>query len=247
MRILTFNLRHDADRWNDRFPLVVKMLRDEKPDIIAFQEVALEIQQAGIICEEINHHTNGPEYELFVEPKWGIKPREGIALLSRLPVKEAQRLNLPIGRRVAQRISLSVGEMIVDIYNTHLHHLPPLNETIRLRQAKSLLRWIHVQTQRNHPAILMGDFNATPDSSTITLVKSYFLSGYQQFNQTEPVSTFPTPLVKVNFPKTVIDYIFLQPGLFTIQDARLTGTTAHTDDPTLYPSDHYGIVMDISI
>src|SRR5260370_8500782 len=54
MKLLTLNLRHDEDRWPERSELVLEELVREHPDVIAFQEVALHIDQAHFIADKLN-------------------------------------------------------------------------------------------------------------------------------------------------------------------------------------------------
>lgn len=57
MKLITYNLRHHANRWEERFPLVLALLLDEDADLIAFQEVFLllgEQNQAALIAEALN-------------------------------------------------------------------------------------------------------------------------------------------------------------------------------------------------
>ncbi len=244
MRIMTFNLRHDADHWPNRLPLVIDMLLQEDPDIIAIQEVSLRIDQSSEILEKLNQHRDLP-YIALIEPKWGIRSHEGIGIFSRLPVQEKERLQLPSGGRVAQRISILMDGRAVDIFNTHLHHLPPGSERIRLKQVKNILSWMQDRKDQSIPSILAGDFNATPGSKTILAVYKEMDSSYSLFHGCEPKYTFPTPLVKIPLQKTTIDFIFLSPGDFMVQNAHLTGTIPAKHDESLYPSDHYGLVVDL--
>jgi endonuclease/exonuclease/phosphatase family metal-dependent hydrolase len=246
MNLLTFNLRHNADRWLERFPLVIEMLQKADPDVIAFQEVSLTIHQGEQILESLNEASKIP-YLACIEPKWGKNPREGIALFTRFPMVSTERHNLPIGRRVAQCLTIDSGHGLVDIYNTHLHHNPPFNDSIRFRQAQSLLRWIHQKENKNHPAILMGDFNVKPQSKVISLISSELESVYKRPDGMEPPLTFPTPLVRLPIPPATIDYIFFSPGRFHTCNLRLVGDQHHPCDDFLYPSDHYGVAIEATL
>jgi endonuclease/exonuclease/phosphatase family metal-dependent hydrolase len=37
--LATFNIYHDRDRWDQRLPLILDVLRDASPDVIGLQEV----------------------------------------------------------------------------------------------------------------------------------------------------------------------------------------------------------------
>jgi endonuclease/exonuclease/phosphatase family metal-dependent hydrolase len=249
MKIVTLNLRHDADRWEERFPLVVEELRKEAPDVVAFQEVALGINQAQLIAEKLNEHVAREPYSVFVEAKGGQEQNEGIAVLTRLPVIDHHRLDLPEGNRVAQRVRVMDKKQPVDIVNTHLHHLPPDDESIRLPQITTLLDWMFGSMEKQPGRILVGDLNAVSESETIAQVRRRMASAYSALHPSEPSYTFPTPLVagegKWYTPRT-LDYIFFEPALFQVQDARLIFKQPHPHDSTLLPSDHYGLATVLS-
>lgn len=247
MKILTLNLRHNQDRWEDRLPLVIDALQSEQADIIGFQEVWLGFQQAHLIADRLNKRTPENHYSVFVEPKWGENPIEGIGLLSRLPVIEHKRLELPEGERVAQSIRVEINGKTVDIANTHLHHRPERDEIIRLPQMETLLRWMFEQGNRRW--ILTGDMNAVPTSSTIQLAKKHLASAYEVVHGDEPTTTFPTPLVNDGYTglSIAIDYIFFDPSVLRVKASQVIANQPHPNDAQLYPSDHYGLTAEIEI
>ncbi len=94
-KLLTLNLRHDADRWPERRPLLAAALAAHAADVIAFQEVALPIRQADLIAADLAA-LGQPAYTVHIASKWGAESsREGIALLSRLPVVEVDTSSCP--------------------------------------------------------------------------------------------------------------------------------------------------------
>jgi endonuclease/exonuclease/phosphatase family metal-dependent hydrolase len=247
LKILTLNLRHNEDRWEDRLPLVVDALQTEQAEVIGFQEVWLGFQQAHLIADRLNKQTPERPYSVFVEPKWGENPVEGIGLLSRLPVIEHQRLELPEGERIAQSIRVEIDGKTVDIANTHLHHRPEKDEIIRLPQMETLLKWMFEQENRRW--ILTGDMNAIPTSTTIKLAKKRLSSAYEAMHKREPVTTFPTPLVTSEYAglSIAIDYVFFDPSVLRVKDAQVIANQPHPDDRLLYPSDHYGLTAELEI
>jgi endonuclease/exonuclease/phosphatase family metal-dependent hydrolase len=97
MKIATLNLRHDQDRWDERFPLVVDCLLRSQAHVIGLQEVAIPIRQAHLIADALNAQMPDQPYSVWVEPKWGEEAeREGIAILSRhhRPVED-ESIRLP--------------------------------------------------------------------------------------------------------------------------------------------------------
>ncbi|MCW3061535.1 MAG: hypothetical protein JWQ02_3356 [Capsulimonas sp.] len=251
MTVATINIRHDADRWEERRPLLSERLIRLWPDVIALQEVALGIEQAAILQSDLNSDARTAAYAAYVERKTGEAPIEGIGCLTRLPVLRSTRIELPGGWRIAQALDLQLGDAVVCVVNTHLHNEPADSEEIRAKQSAAIMDFIEREAQRAPGThwVLLGDFNATPDSETVHRVLQTLVSVYPVIHGAEPQYTYPTPLVEdYNDPASYhcIDYIFTSPSIH-VHDVRLICDEPSPDDPTLYPSDHYGLLATISI
>lgn len=249
MKIITFNLRNHSDRWEERFPLVVETLLATEADLIAFQEVSLLLgqkNQAELIADALHSGLGREMYKVFLAEGRGLqKGREGIAILSRLPVVSSERIALPGKWRVAQKVCIQMDGREVNLFNTHLHHKPVKDESIRFPQAEKVLLWAQ---SCDMPFILTGDMNAAPESSTIQFWKASLISAFAAVNDQEPDRTWPTPLVSkmpIGEVPATLDYIFLSKGDFDVQDSYLIGNSAAAEDPNLYPSDHFGIYAEV--
>ncbi len=244
-KLLTLNLRHDADRWLERRALVAAALAAHAADVIAFQEVALPVRQADLIAADLMA-LGQPTYTVHVASKWGEESsREGIALLSRLPVVEVDTLNLPVGGRVAQRLRVLKHDLPFDVVNTHLHHEPEDDESLREPQMRTIVDWLTASAAPDRNWLITGDFNAQPLSSTVQLLSGRFRSAYSTLHGAEPL-TFPTPLVDYDYPPVAIDYIFFDPTRLTPVSATIVGAQPAAHDPRLYPSDHFGLTAAFS-
>ena len=241
MKILTLNLRHNQDRWEERFPLVVEVLEKHQPDIIGFQEVWRPIQQADRILDQVA----ADGWNLKVLAKQGKYGREGIAIASRYPISSHESIDLPGNERVAQRALLEVNGTQLWIANTHLHHQPK-DESVRLPQMQALLRWL---ADTDPPTILTGDMNATPESVTIREAKQIYSSAHEAVHGTEPAVTSPTPLAPDyrSGQGSTIDYIFYSGDKVRVTAASVVANEPHPEDETLYPSDHFGILASIEL
>jgi endonuclease/exonuclease/phosphatase family metal-dependent hydrolase len=250
IKIITYNLRNYSDRWEDRFSLVVRALLKEKADLIAFQEVSLlmgEKNQAELIADALNKASWDGRYHVFLTEARGTqKGREGIAVLSRWPVQSTAHIALPDIWRVAQQVRVDVKGQPLTLFNTHLHHLPTDSERIRYPQAEALLAWTRTcQT----PFVVVGDMNARPDSETVALFQASWTAAYEAAHGHEPNRTWPTPMIAALTPGVfpgAIDYIFLSRGDFQVEKSYLIGDAPAPDDPTLYPSDHFGVCAIVS-
>lgn len=245
MKIATLNLRHNADRWDERFPLVVDTLAGVGADVIGLQEVWLEIEQAQMVADALNKKAADDPYDVYTVGKWGPQPVEGIALLSRLPIVDNDMLQLPgEGYRVAQRITVEIGGQPLHIANTHLHHRPMDDESIRLPQMQRLLDWMFDHASLRW--LLTGDMNALPHSATIRAALGHLHSAYHTVHGVHPV-TFPTPLVDTGLPDVCIDHIFYDAQNLRPVSVHIVGDQSDAHDDTLYPSDHYGLIAEFDV
>lgn len=92
--------------------------------------------------------------------------------------------------------------------------------------------------------------NALPGSPAIEAVKRRFSSAYELIYGREPEATFPTPLVPREMPwRATIDYIFVPAatgGQGKVAGAWLAFAQPADRDPSLYASDHYGLIAEIA-
>lgn len=241
VRVATLNLRSNANRWNERFPFVIDTLLRVNADVIALQEIRIKIEQHNIIADALSQKS-GQEYQAFLCEDWYDPHILANAFLTRIPVIEHERIELPEGFRTAQRILIEVNGQNVNVVNTHLHHKPYKDESIRLEQMGYILNWMDA---RGRPFMLMGDMNARPDSETVKLAKNGLQSAYEVIHGSEPDATFPTPLrAEENMTSRTIDYIFCE-AQFKVKDCQLIGTRPASNDEMLYCSDHFGLMAEI--
>ncbi len=239
MKLITLNLRFTANRWQERFPMIIDLLHQEQPDFVGLQEVSLKVQQAHLIQGALNYLNPNQPYKLRVANDTFEPAILANAILSRYPIEEHERICLPQNFRIAHRILANINGHKIIVANTHLHHKPYNDESIRLPQMKAVVDWLN--QLENIPTILMGDFNARPETETVTYAKQSFQSAYQSIHNCEPEKTFPSPLIDKDFKPRTIDYIFYTPSGLNIIDAKLVANQPAPSDATLYPSDHFGI------
>jgi endonuclease/exonuclease/phosphatase family metal-dependent hydrolase len=243
IKVLTLNLRNNSDRWEERLPLILDTLLAESPDVIGLQEVYLPIQQAELIANRVNARMER-SYSVFTGQKWGEDPEEGIAMLSRLPVRAYEHTNLPETSRLAQRLCVTIEGRSVDVVNTHLHHQPTFEEKIRLRQMAHILEWMF-ERGGDHRWILLGDMNAQPASITIQAAGLRLTSALPA-----DAVTFPAPLRRSEYPADLalqIDYVLYDAMRLHLLNAAVIAQETHSQDPTLSASDHYGVAAEFAL
>lgn len=248
MQVLTYNLRNLSDRWAERRPLVVDLIGATNADVIGFQEVSVPLRQLKQIFDRV-HTATEARYQYYLAPKRGGVVYEAVGLAVRRPLvaHSVEMIALPGGARIAQRARVRVNGVEVVVANTHLHHKPYNSEDVRLPQMQALIDWLQ---PFDLPTILMGDLNAKPGSSTMAHALGYLNSAYAAMHGAEPLKTFPTPLRYHDLRddmQSAIDYVLYTPGTLRPVSARIVGDASAPHDPTLYPSDHYGVLVDFAV
>lgn len=243
----TLNLRNTADRWTERWPMMRDQLIALQPDVLGLQELRRLSRQGAMLVDSSNsrRHDMIHPYRLYPTYKTGIRRFwEGVAVLTRFPVRSKADLNLRTGNRVAQLVTIALPANVeLDFYNTHLDHAPG-NDELRLEQAERLLAWIDEQQRR--PSVLVGDFNSQPDDPAVIAIRRRFRSAYAVIHGAEPPLTVPTPLSR-NWGKEekVLDYIFVSEQIH-VHDAWVTFDDVD-EAKRFAASDHFGLAARISL
>jgi endonuclease/exonuclease/phosphatase family metal-dependent hydrolase len=255
LRVVTINILNDLSRWSERRELLVAGLAAFGPDFIGLQEVVNP--RGASTAHELADALGG--YSVHTCPKAGRgSVREGIAILSRLPVERHETLDLGSQRRVAQRVAVRVADRPVLFVNAHYYWPPPLHAA-RVRQVACMLDWLKPLPPET-AVVACGDFNGTPDCRAIALMGRTLRSAYADRHGQEPAFTCPTPLVGAapfraavtrgvlrllakqpgDVWKGTLDYIFVSPSV-RVLECDVILDRPHPDDPGLYPSDHVGL------
>lgn len=140
-------------------------------DLIALQEVTdpLGTSTAHWLASAIGG------YSVHVCPKTGSgRRREGIAVLSRLPVESHEVLDLGSQQRTAQIVRVRVGETAVVLVNGH-YHWPVGAHSAQVKQVGRVLDRVK-SFDPGSVVIVCGDFNATPRCRSIALIRQKFRS-----------------------------------------------------------------------
>jgi len=257
LTVATLNIRNIADRWSERLPLLLADMAALQPDVIGLQEVVFAAQQdrvlgaAGEGC-----------YESF--RAWAGRPEYGNAVLIKEPLRglEPERFDLD-HRRSAQLVEVALpgsepgtdvapqGSARLAFVATHLHHEVP-DEEIRDEQAAALTSWLDGRPgAAGQATVVVGDFNAEPTEPAYRRMASAgFRSASVEANGREPAVTWPSgiqaPAMDTDGEPGCLDYIWVR-GPISVQACRVVFDRPAVGDPTLYPSDHFGLVASIIV
>lgn len=156
-------------------PGVMKCLAELDADVIALQEVLQDEDGSNNHAQEIAAALG---YEWFYEPtllmtpsvsyvlkQLGIEENKwwGNALLSRLPMSGKKAYHLSEEhKRIALEATVMSNDTSVRVFSTHLVYGTGQAAETRATQVENLLALVPSTS-----ALVMGDFNATPESETV--------------------------------------------------------------------------------
>ncbi len=214
------------------------------PDILGMQEVVYPLQQDRVIG------AGGPARYTEVRG-WAGRPEYGNSLLIREPLAfdGYDRLDLGLGRSAHRVVVALPGGARLVVAVTHLHHAVTA-AALRDEQAAALLAWLDASPPAD-AQVVMGDFNAAPHEPTYArMAAAGFRSAHAEANGTEPPVTWPSgldaPAKDTDGDPECLDYIWLR-GAARALAARVGVDRPAVGDPTLYPSDHFGIVAEVEV
>ena len=240
--VATLNLRNIADRWPERIPLLLADMAALQPDLIGLQECVFAVGQDRIL---------GAAGEARYEARrgWAGRPEYGNAVLGKESVSLGAGERLELGRnRSALRVAVSLPTGVtLDFVVTHLHHLPA-DEAARAEQSAALIEWL---APIAGPLVVVGDFNADPSEPTYAQMgDASFRSAHVEANGVEPPVTWPSgiqaPGKDSDGEPGCLDYIWLR-GDVAVESCALAFHRPAVDDPTLVPSDHFGLAARIRL
>ena len=246
LTVATLNIRNIADRWSERLPLLLADMAALQPDLMGLQEVVFAAQQDRVLGA-----AGEGRYESF--RAWAGRPEYGNAVLLKEPLQSlaSERLDLD-HRRSAMlvRVGLADGEHLRFV-GTHLHHEVP-DEAIRDEQAAALTSWLAgPEGTEGEATVVVGDFNAEPvEPAYQRMVAAGYRSAAVEANGSEPAVTWPSgiqaPGMDEDGDPGCLDYIWVR-GPISVQACRVVFDRPAVGDPTLYPSDHFGLIATISV
>ncbi len=244
LHVATLNIRNLADRWDERLPLLLADMAALQPDLLGMQEVVYVLQQDRLIGA-----AGEGRYEAL--RAWAGRPEYGNSLLVRTPLggRSTDRLELGHDRSALRTVVELAGGSTVLVVVTHLHHEVP-DEAIRDDQARQLLAWLETAPATDI-RIVMGDFNAEPVEPTYArMVAAGYRSALAEANGAEPDVTWPSglqaPGMDTDGEPGCLDYLWIL-GSARVVDATVVFDRPAVGDPTLLPSDHFGLSAHLEI
>ena len=217
MKIVTFNIRCDYDQDGDnnfcfRKPLILEKLRQERADIICFQEVLPHV--AAWLKEELAEYYVigcGRSETLDNEQMTVAYRKDSINLIQMETYWLSETPHIPASRYPNQSTCPRVcteaifeefaTKQVFRVINTHLDHEGPKAREQGMRQIMEKLGQAKLFAKA--PVVITGDMNAEPDSQEMAVMKEY--PSYT--NVTEGIGITYHGFWRTE-PPSCIDYIF---------------------------------------
>jgi endonuclease/exonuclease/phosphatase family metal-dependent hydrolase len=256
----TLNIWSRFGPWEERLVAIREQLRTLAPDVIGMQEVLRfpELDQGALVAEGLGYHVAwGKASDNYGFPL-------GNAILSRWPIVRSEIVPLPHGG-TDERRSLVFAELDapfgrVPFFCTHLNWMLSHGH-IRCLQVRAVADAVAqlAPIAAGFPPVLVGDFNAEPDSDEIRFMKGltglggpcvYFADAFGIAGDGSPGTTFSkrNPFAEpMREPERRIDYVFVR-GPDDSQRGEPVSASVCFDSAYegTFPSDHFGVVAKIT-
>jgi endonuclease/exonuclease/phosphatase family metal-dependent hydrolase len=269
LSILTLNLWNDSGPWSARADCIRDWIERLDPDVIGFQEALRGPdwdQVADLVGPRGYHHVFAKASPFWRDPARaeGRRPADafGNAIASRWPIGDCEVLDLPTAGDGETRAALSVTVASphgpLSISCTHLHW-KYRHGAVRERQVVEIAELVlRRRTRDGFPALLLGDFNAEPESAEIRYLQGLqslegrsvaFLDAWRVAGDGGAGHTWSNvnPYAQLYIePDRRIDYVFAG---FPMRDGRgrIECCRVVCNEPTdgVWPSDHFGVYAEL--
>ncbi|WP_435018190.1 endonuclease/exonuclease/phosphatase family protein [Tundrisphaera sp. TA3] len=236
MRLLSYNIHKGIGGRDRRYRLerIVRVIRDENPDLICLQEVDRGVRrsrfddQPRLLAEAFE--AAGDLFQLNVRLKAG---GYGNLLLSRWPLRAHHEVSLRLGRRKPRGAQMAVVETPEGPLHLVHWHLG-LAEGERRWQVAHLLANPLFQESAHLPTLIVGDYNDWRDSLGRAVFHGH---GFSQV--TAPRARFRS--FPAFFPMGSLDKAYAR-GPIVVDHARIVHTAA-----ARHASDHLPLVADFHL
>lgn len=241
LRLMTYNVHRcvGVDRKLD-VERVAEVIAACRADVVALQELDVGrartngVDQAQRLADLLRMRSH-------FHPAMKVESEHyGDAILTHLPERLVKAGGLPgmprikgLEPRGAVWIAVDIGGGVeLQVINTHLGLVPKEQQ----RQAAALIgeEWMASEAF-TAPAVLLGDFNASPFSKTYRMLSSVIRDG-QIGAARPPTATFPS-----TFPFMRIDHVFLA------GDIKVTSIESPFDPRARTASDHLPLVLELEV
>lgn len=226
LKVLSWNIWYDG-----HFDEISKFLNDFDADIVGLQEVVPDDatrDTIGFLKKLGYHYVFAPVHTIKKDGR-----TMGNAIFSKYPIVDNKtHLLSEANPRNALQADIKIDGKIFHIFSTHLLHTHQQPSEIQDLQTENLIK---VLPDGN--TVVMGDFNATPESNTVKLMEAKLKNTDSSLMSTWSMYKEGCNVCNPNEINTKLDYIF------TSSDIKASTSAVHQSKG----SDHLPISIDIEI
>jgi len=234
IKILTINVWRYHE-WEKRKEKLINFLKNEKADVILFQEIACYEKQNKNQLEEINWKVKYPSFSFgklmeikkdneLIEPQF-----YGFGILSKYPIKHSKVFTLPQVEKNKKfgfmHIVIETQKEKLDLVNVHFENTDKGSK----EHLKKTLEWCK---KKEIKPIIAGDFNIKKVNELKKFANDYEISYF-----IKPYKSFPTNFLHDKTPLT-LDYIIIHKQKFKFKKIECANVNI---------SNHKPIVAEIEI
>ncbi len=257
MKVMSFNVRADSildpnNRWKNRADLVYKVIDKYDCDIVGMQEVTekmyvdlkSKLKKYSVIGEGRTKNYFNERNNLLVKGEYNMTNKDTF-WLSKTPKKIGSSVWYSLFPRICTTAIIELSDnKKIRVYNTHLDCLLPIAREYGLKKICEHIGRCYEED--NLPCILMGDFNAKPNSKVIQKFTDGVYTSKRFVAVQEADKDIYNYTTMSHFKgKTKgmhIDYIFVSEE-FDIKSVDII----RYEENNKYPSDHYPIIAEIDL
>jgi endonuclease/exonuclease/phosphatase family metal-dependent hydrolase len=254
MNIMTYNIRFNTEkdgenRWDNRKENLCSILRFYEVSVCGMQE-ALEGQirdvlsilpEYGYVGKGRDDGKEAGEFSPILYKKDELNLLETQTLwLSPTPYTPSKGWDAALNRIVTYaKFEVKKNGKILYVFNTHFDHI---GKTARAESAKLIIQLVK-DIAKNNPAIILGDFNSTPQEEPCQLLNEGLLNALKLSETPHfgPVSTF-TGFENKEREASEIDHIFLNTNQLKIKKH----ATIAQSWGGRFASDHHPVMVNIT-
>lgn len=270
LSVLTLNLWHDNGPYAARRERIRGWIDRLSPDLIGFQEALRGdgFDQVATLLDGCGYHLDYVHAQAFARA--GAKLSFGNAIASRFPIVRRNEICLPDRgdgeMRAALTVELDAPVGLLSFTTTHLNWKLHQSDTRVLQVAALAEHVLALRPRSGFPPIVVGDFNAEPDSDEIRFMRGahalegravYFNDAWRvagdrfggESGTDLPGATWSNrnPYARTAFePNRRIDYIFAgyprADGAGRIEHCRVV---CNDEESGVWPSDHFGLYAEL--
>jgi endonuclease/exonuclease/phosphatase family metal-dependent hydrolase len=256
LKVVSLNLLHDHPDFEylePRLDLVAAEIQRLEAEVVCLQEAPWRPGMGYAAARLARAAGMNYAYLRANGNRWAIRFEEGLAILSRYPIRQVDFRELRpragfFENRVALHAVIEAPQGEMDVFVTHLTNG---DDQVNAAQAEDLRRY--VEEARAYFTIVAGDFNAREDSPQVRELARAWSDAYRAANPLDEGRTCCIDELTAGPGEPLearIDYVFLAVGqgqrYHLVSAERILDEPFQTTGGWLWASDHVGLLVEFS-